>query len=50
MSDEERLLAFKDISLNEKLDALRKDLHDFNVDFDNWFSENPSIRNRSTRP
>lgn len=39
MSDEERLLAFKDISLNEKLDALRKDLHDFNVDFDNWFSE-----------
>ena len=39
MSDEERLLAFKDISLNEKLDALRKDLHDFNVDVDNWFSE-----------
>lgn len=39
MSDEERLLAFKDISLNEKLDAIRKDLHDFNVDFDNWFSE-----------
>lgn len=39
MPEEKRLEIFKDIGLKEKLAALRKDLHDFNVDFDNWFSE-----------
>lgn len=39
MPEEKRLAVFKDIGLKEKLAALRKDLHDFNVDFDNWFSE-----------
>ncbi len=39
MPEEKRLETFKDIGLKEKLAALRKDLHDFNVDFDNWFSE-----------
>lgn len=39
MPEEKRLETFKEIGLQEKLAALRKDLHDFNVDFDNWFSE-----------
>lgn len=39
MPEEKRLETFKNIGLKEKLAALRKDLHDFNVDFDNWFSE-----------
>lgn len=39
MTEEKRLETFKEIGLQEKLAALRKDLHDFNVDFDNWFSE-----------
>lgn len=39
MTEEKRLETFKEIGLQEKLAALRKDLHDFHVDFDNWFSE-----------
>ena len=39
MDEKERLAIFKDLGLKEKLAALKKDLHDFNVDFDNWFSE-----------
>ena len=39
MDEKERLSIFKELGLKEKLDALKKDLHDFNVDFDNWFSE-----------
>lgn len=39
MDEKERLSIFKELGLKEKLAALKKDLHDFNVDFDNWFSE-----------
>lgn len=39
MDEKERLEIFKKLGLEEKLAALKKDLHDFNVDFDNWFSE-----------
>lgn len=39
MDEKDRLAIFKDLGLKEKLAALKKDLHDFNVDFDNWFSE-----------
>ena len=39
MDEKDRLAVFKDLGLKEKLAALKKDLHDFNVDFDNWFSE-----------
>ena len=30
---------FKTVALNEKLSILKKDLADFHVTFDNWFSE-----------
>lgn len=39
MSEEERLAVFKDIALVEKLNAIKKDLTDFNVTFDTWYSE-----------
>lgn len=39
MSEEERLEAFRTIALKEKLAALKKDLADFHVTFDNWYSE-----------
>ncbi len=39
MSEEERLEAFRTIALEEKLAALKKDLADFHVTFDNWYSE-----------
>ena len=39
MDEKERLSIFKELGLKEKLAALKKDLHEFNVDFDNWFSE-----------
>lgn len=39
MDEKEWLSIFKELGLKEKLAALKKDLHDFNVDFDNWFSE-----------
>lgn len=39
MEETERIALFKVIGLHEKLAALKRDLHDFHVDFDNWFSE-----------
>lgn len=39
MPEEERLELFKDRAYAEKLKALKRDLADFNVHFDNWFSE-----------
>ncbi len=39
MTEAERLEAFKTIALEEKLAALKKDLADFHVTFDNWYSE-----------
>ena len=39
MSSEERRAQFKEIALQEKLDALKEDLAAFNVSFDKWFSE-----------
>lgn len=35
----ERLAIFKERALNAKLERLRKDLADFHVEFDQWFSE-----------
>ena len=35
----ERLAAFKELALQEKLAALKEDLQSFNVEFDVWFSE-----------
>lgn len=39
MNEEERLEAFKKLALSEKLAALKKDLSDFHVTFDRWYSE-----------
>ncbi len=39
MTDEARIAAFKDVALQEKLEGLKKDLADFHVTFDRWFSE-----------
>lgn len=39
MSAVERLAAFKELALQEKLAALKEDLQAFNVEFDEWFSE-----------
>ncbi|MEX5284092.1 arginine--tRNA ligase [Selenomonas sputigena] len=39
MNEAERLAAFKEIALKEKLGHLREDLEAFNVTFDEWFSE-----------
>lgn len=39
MPEEERLEAFKEVALKEKLAALQEDLTAFNVNFDVWFSE-----------
>lgn len=39
MPEAERLAIFKERALQEKLAALKKDLRDFRVEFDNWFSE-----------
>ena len=39
MSEAERLAAFKEIALAEKLAHLKEDLAAFNVTFDEWFSE-----------
>lgn len=35
----ERVEVFKEFALSEKLEILKKDLLDFDVNFDNWFSE-----------
>ena len=39
LSEEQRLTAFKEIALKEKLAQLKEDLAAFNVTFDEWFSE-----------
>ncbi len=39
MTEAERIEAFKDVALSEKLAGLKKDLEDFGVTFDRWFSE-----------
>lgn len=39
MDEEVRLKVFKTVALSEKLSILKKDLADFHVTFDNWFSE-----------
>ena len=39
LSEEQRLAAFKEIALREKLAQLKEDLAAFNVTFDEWFSE-----------
>lgn len=39
MDEKERLEIFKELGLQEKLADLKKDLQEFHVDFDNWFSE-----------
>lgn len=39
MSEEERLEIFKDRAYAEKMKALKRDLVNFNVFYDNWFSE-----------
>lgn len=39
LTDEERINTFKELGLKEKLAALRKDLEDFHVTFDRWYSE-----------
>ena len=39
MDEKDRLEIFKKLGLEEKLADLKKDLHNFHVDFDNWFSE-----------
>lgn len=39
MTEEKRLAAFRTIALEEKLAALKKDLADFHVTFDRWYSE-----------
>lgn len=39
MDEEARLKVFKTVALSEKLSILKKDLADFHVTFDNWFSE-----------
>jgi arginyl-tRNA synthetase len=39
MPEKERLAAFKKIGLEEKLNVIKKDLDDFRVHFDTWYSE-----------
>ena len=39
VSPAERLAVFKELALQEKLEALKEDLANFGVLFDNWFSE-----------
>ena len=39
MKESERLTVFKKVALEEKLSILKKDLTDFHVSFDQWFSE-----------
>ncbi len=39
VSDEERYAFFREYGLKYELDKLKKDLSDFRVNFDNWYSE-----------
>ncbi|PNH22692.1 arginine--tRNA ligase [Staphylococcus haemolyticus] len=44
-SDEERLKTFRQLGVDYEMDKLKKDLADFNVHFDNWFSESSLYEN-----
>lgn len=44
-SDEERLKTFRRLGVDYEMDKLKKDLADFNVHFDNWFSETSLYEN-----
>ncbi|MGL4053077.1 arginine--tRNA ligase [Staphylococcus haemolyticus] len=44
-SDEERLKTFRQLGVDYEMDKLKKDLADFNVHFDNWFSETSLCEN-----
>lgn len=44
-SDEERLKTFRKLGVDYEMDKLKKDLADFNVHFDNWFSETSLYEN-----
>ena len=43
--DEERLKTFRQLGVDYEMDKLKKDLSDFNVHFDNWFSETSLYEN-----
>lgn len=45
VSEEERLAFFREHGLNIELDKLKKDLADFRVHFDHWFSETSLYNN-----
>lgn len=44
-SDEERLKTFRQLGVDYEMDKLKRDLSDFNVHFDNWFSETSLYEN-----
>lgn len=44
-SDEERLKTFRQLGVDYEMDKLKRDLADFNVHFDNWFSETSLYEN-----
>lgn len=44
-SDEERLKTFRQLGVDYEMDKLKRDLVDFNVHFDNWFSETSLYEN-----
>ncbi|MEE1107619.1 arginine--tRNA ligase [Macrococcoides canis] len=45
-SVEERIKAFRKLGLDYEMDKLKKDLTEFNVHFDNWFSETSLYENK----
>ncbi|PIC64723.1 arginine--tRNA ligase [Sporosarcina sp. P13] len=45
VTEEERLASFREHGLQIELDKLKKDLTDFRVHFDNWFSETSLYKN-----
>jgi len=47
MSDEEALPFFRDFASNWVLEGIKKDLKDFRVEFDRWFSERTLYENHS---
>ncbi|ARQ07943.1 arginine--tRNA ligase [Macrococcoides canis] len=45
-SEEERIKAFRKLGLDYEMEKLKKDLTEFNVHFDNWFSETSLYENK----
>lgn len=45
-SEEERIKAFRQLGLDYEMEKLKKDLTEFNVHFDNWFSETSLYENK----